>query len=189
MAEEQESPSESFLPGRGELVLVVDDEEPLREVIRSALQTNGYHVLTAGDGTEGLTLFLQHRNEVRLVITDVTMPFLDGLGMVRAIRRVDPGARIVASSGIDLGEGADGPRRELAALGVVAFLQKPYLSETLLRLVREMIDAPPNCAQKSFPGPGSIMEARVIPAAAPQPAKGSNGTAAGSAPFFQTIAR
>ena len=189
LAEEQENPSESFLPGRGELVLVVDDEEPLREVIRSSLQTNGYHVLTAGDGTEGLTLFLQHRNEVRLVVTDVTMPFLDGMGMVRAIRRVDPGARIVASSGIDLGEGADGPRRELSALGVVAFLQKPYLSETLLRLVREVIDAPPNCAQRSFPGSGGIMDTRVIPAAGPQTAHGSNGSAPGSTPFLQTADR
>ena len=131
--------AESVPTGAGETVLVVDDEGPLREVVRRTLETHGYTVLAAGDGTEGLATFLEHRHDVRVVVTDVTMPFLDGVGMVRSIRRIDQDVRIIASSGLDLKDGADGPRRELAALGVASFLQKPYHAETLLRLVHKIL--------------------------------------------------
>ncbi len=161
--------SKAVQRGQGELVLVTDDDEALREVICRSLESHGYKVLTAGDGTEGLTLFLQHRGEIRLVITDVMMPFLDGVAFVRALRKIEPEARIVASSGIDLSEDAGGPRRELAALGVSAFLQKPYHSAKLFRLVRELIDAPVHRVKRAHTSPGGILAIRGIPTAAVPP--------------------
>jgi two-component system, cell cycle sensor histidine kinase and response regulator CckA len=128
--------------GRGELLLLTDDEAALREVMKDMLETNGYRVITAAEGLEGFMLFLRHRGEIQLVITDVVMPRLDGVRLVRAIRKVEPETRILASSGVDLSEGAEGPRKELETLGVAGFLQKPYRVESLLQRVREILDAP-----------------------------------------------
>ncbi|MBL9188450.1 MAG: response regulator [Opitutaceae bacterium] len=146
-AAEPDMTPDLFQRGAGELVLVVDDDEALREMLQRSLEANGYRTLGARDGTEGLTHFLQHRNEVRLIITDVMMPHLDGTAMVRALRRIDPAVCIVASSGVDVGEGSDGPRKELMSLGVSAFLQKPYRSDKMLRLVRELIDGGAQAAE------------------------------------------
>ena len=63
--------------GNGELILMVDDENSIREIAKEALPTFGYQVLTASDGTEALALFAQQRNEVQCVITDMMMPFMD----------------------------------------------------------------------------------------------------------------
>ncbi|MDP3072393.1 MAG: response regulator [Opitutaceae bacterium] len=129
--------------GSGEQVLVVEDDELLREMLQRCLEANGYRVIAAADGTEGLTRFLQHRTEIRVVVTDVMMPHLDGIALVRALRRLEPAVPIVACSGADLSEEAKGPRCALGALGVNAFLQKPYRTESLLRLVREVLVAGP----------------------------------------------
>jgi PAS domain S-box-containing protein len=125
--------------GQGELVLVVDDHEVLREMLGRALVAHGYRAIMAADGTDGLTLYLEHRDEIRVVVTDVMMPCLDGVALVRALRRIEPAVRIVACSGVDLSEEANGPRRALAALGVDAFLQKPCRAEDLLGLVGTLI--------------------------------------------------
>lgn len=182
--EEPASDAKAIPRGRGEMVLVVEDDAPLCDLVRRTLESSGYKVLTAGDGTDGLTVFLQNRREIRLVITDVMMPFLDGIALVRALRKIEPAARIVASSGIDLSEEADGPRRELAALGVTTFLQKPYRAEKLLRVVRESLDALAQVAKRAEVGAG-FAEARVLHAAALPPAWSDSN--ASSCPFRDAV--
>jgi two-component system cell cycle sensor histidine kinase/response regulator CckA len=115
--------------GNGELILVVDDETSVREIAKEALETFGYKVLTASDGTEALAVFAQHLEEVVCVITDMMMPFMDGPATIRALRKLRPQLKIIATSGLK----ANGKAAEAANLGVTTFLQKPYTAEALLK--------------------------------------------------------
>jgi CheY-like chemotaxis protein len=90
-------------------------------------------VLTANDGAEAIALFAQHRDSVRLVITDMMMPFMDGPSTIRALRKLAPELKIIATSGLK----ADGRASESAQLGVATFLSKPYTAAALLKTVSE----------------------------------------------------
>src|SRR5829696_269470 len=92
--------------GNGELILVVDDEESIREITRSTLETFGYTVLTASDGTEALALYADKKNEIAVVLTDMVMPFMDGPATIRALQRMNPKVRIIAASGLGAGQRA-----------------------------------------------------------------------------------
>lgn len=121
--------------GNGELILVVDDEEGIREITRSTLQAFGYSVLTAGDGTEAVAVFAQNQDRVMLALVDMMMPFMDGPATIRALRRIKPGVKIIASSGL-----ADNSKAaEAANAGVKQFLAKPYTAEKLLKTIAEVI--------------------------------------------------
>ncbi|HSI89227.1 MAG TPA: PAS domain S-box protein, partial [Pyrinomonadaceae bacterium] len=86
--------------GAGELLLVVDDEANIRDVTRATLERFGYRVVSAADGTEGIAAFAENRGEVAGVLTDISMPFMDGPAMIRALRKMDPDVKIVAMSGL-----------------------------------------------------------------------------------------
>jgi two-component system, cell cycle sensor histidine kinase and response regulator CckA len=122
--------------GHGELVLVVDDEADILRVTRAMLEGHGYRVLTAGDGTQALTELSQHPGEVRLVITDILMPFMDGVQLLHALRRMAPELKVVASSGALGMPGQKDRTDEVKALGVRHILHKPYSVEQLLRAVQ-----------------------------------------------------
>ncbi|MFM8395157.1 MAG: ATP-binding protein [Acidobacteriota bacterium] len=130
-------PTHVDLPvGHGELILVVDDEESIREVARETLQTFGYKVITANDGTDALAQFATHRHEIRLVITDMMMPFMDGPATIRALRKLDPEALVIATSGLK----ANARHAEIAQLSVNGFLSKPYTAETLIRTIATVLE-------------------------------------------------
>ena len=120
----------------GELILLVDDEASIREVGRAILEANGYRVVTAANGVEGMTLYAEHRGEVRAVLTDMAMPIMDGPALVRALTQQDPQVRIVVASGYT---GTEAPE---SLPGVQAVLAKPYSVESLLRTVREVLAQP-----------------------------------------------
>jgi len=122
--------------GAGEVILVVDDEESIREATRHLLVQSGYRVVTAVNGRHALTVFLAHRNDVKLVITDVMMPEMGGGTLARALRVLAPGLKILATSGLE----ADRQHREFASLGGAEILQKPCGSATLLDAVRRTLD-------------------------------------------------
>ncbi|HET6487986.1 MAG TPA: PAS domain-containing protein, partial [Spirochaetia bacterium] len=125
----QDAGSTQALPeGRGQLILVVDDEPSIREMCLLILQDHGYEVMTATGGEQALAAFSANSSRVRLVITDMMMPGMDGAEVIRGIRRMDPRVRIIASSGL----AAWGESPETATLGVNGFLPKPYTAETLL---------------------------------------------------------
>jgi nitrogen-specific signal transduction histidine kinase len=129
----QELPS-----GQGELVLVIDDEASIREITRATLETHGYQVLTATDGADGLSLYAQRRGQVKLVVTDMAMPIMDGPTTIRALKRLEPKLSIIASSGLG------SPGSFHSADLVRGYLIKPFTTEQLLKTVREAIDAKPN---------------------------------------------
>jgi two-component system cell cycle sensor histidine kinase/response regulator CckA len=124
--------------GNGEVILLVDDEASIVSSTRRMLEQFGYKVHGASNGKEALTVISQ-LDQVDLVLTDIMMPQMDGMALIRELREKKPQIKIIASSG--LGASLDGSLRknELAALGVMAFLNKPYSSSRLLDLLREIL--------------------------------------------------
>ncbi|HEX7331165.1 MAG TPA: PAS domain S-box protein [Pyrinomonadaceae bacterium] len=121
--------------GNGELILVVDDEESIREITRGTLETFGYNVLTASDGTEALALYADKKNEIAVVLTDMVMPFMDGPATIRALQRMNPKVRIIAASGLGAGQHAGEGTLE----SVSVFLNKPYTAEKLLKTLAQVL--------------------------------------------------
>jgi CheY-like chemotaxis protein len=125
--------------GSGELVLLVDDESSVREATRQILEANQYDVITASNGAEASRAFFLHRPRIRLVLTDLMMPIMDGEQLIRALRSIESGVRFVAMSGLD-----EGPRQdELRLLGVREFLTKPFSATELLNVVHRALETEP----------------------------------------------
>ncbi|MBS1809812.1 MAG: PAS domain S-box protein [Acidobacteria bacterium] len=122
-------------PGKGELILVVDDELAIREVTKATLEAFNYTVLTASDGTEALALYAQHGDKIKVVLTDMMMPYLDGPATIRALQKFNPNVKIIASSGL----ADNGKAVEATDLGVRLFLPKPYTADKLLKLLAEIL--------------------------------------------------
>ena len=120
-------------------ILVVDDEDNIREITKATLEKFGYRVLTAADGTDAVGVFAQHKDDIELVLTDMAMPFLDGIGTVRAIRRLDPSAKFVVMSGLMNVEAT----AELESLEINGSLTKPFTTETLLTTLFEILRKDP----------------------------------------------
>ena len=124
--------------GKGERVLVVDDEPPIREALVGTLESYGYRAYTAEDGSDGLALYHSRKDEIDVVITDLAMAQMDGITLVRALRKVNPKVRVIVSSGHMQKEA----QVVLSGLGVTTFLDKPYSADKLLRALRTVIEAP-----------------------------------------------
>ncbi len=130
--EKKSSVDSNQLPaGHGELILVVDDESSIREICRSILEAYGYKVLLAVDGTDAVVQYTHNMNDIRLVITDMMMPFMDGHATIRALSKIDSQVRIIATSGLS------GQEKVIAEsdLQIVGFLAKPYTASKLLHVV------------------------------------------------------
>ncbi len=124
-----------LVSGDGETILVVDDEAPILAAARHCLERNGYRVLQAKNGQEALAVFVAHRPEVKVVVTDVMMPVMDGLKLARALRRLDPKVRVIAASGLD----PVASSLDVAAGFIAEFLKKPYERSTLLAAVHRQL--------------------------------------------------
>jgi two-component system cell cycle sensor histidine kinase/response regulator CckA len=132
---QQSTPVSSFVQGHEELILVVDDEETIREATRSFLEKQRYRVVLAANGEEGLRVFLQNQGMVRLILTDIMMPGMDGLAFIRGVRVLAPGLPIVATSGLDQSAAAS----EFASLGVTEILAKPFAPAQLLKSIERSL--------------------------------------------------
>lgn len=130
-----ESVREPLPAGQGETILIVDDEAGILAATCKLLERHNYKVIAAADGAEALTLFSRHRSEIRLIMTDVMMPVMDGLALTRVVKRIDPEMLILASSGLE----HDAKFDELRAAGVQFFLTKPFTAEKLLHTLRETL--------------------------------------------------
>jgi PAS domain S-box-containing protein len=131
-AEKERTPLPS---GHGELILVVEDEASIREITQVTLETFGYRVVSAADGSEAVALYVQHKGEIQLLLTDMAMPVMDGLATMRALHRMNPHLKVIAVSGAEWEDKA----AEATGLSVQAFLHKPYTAERLLRTVGEVM--------------------------------------------------
>ena len=145
LAKPQALAAAAALPrGHGEVILVVDDEPGIREATSRALTSHGYQALCAADGTEAVALYAQPAHQVQLVVTDLMMPFMDGLALARALKKLNPAVKIIVSSGLASGADREAKITELRALGVTRFLSKPYSAEEILTELHEALSSPPS---------------------------------------------
>jgi PAS domain S-box-containing protein len=134
-------PAVEAAPG-SETVLLVEDQTAVRTMARKILQRKGYTVLEAENGEAAFRLWWQHREEVQLLLTDLTMPLMGGRELARRITEIRPDLRVLYMSGyteeaaVQMGEMGGGGTGE-----GVSFLQKPFSPEDLACRVREMLDA------------------------------------------------
>ncbi|MEO8450318.1 MAG: PAS domain S-box protein [Gemmatimonadota bacterium] len=121
--------------GKGETVLVVDDEAPIRQITKQTLEAFGYRVLLAANGAEAVAIYEQHNAEIAVVLTDMMMPVMDGAATIRVLLQHNPRLRVVGASGI-----ASSSRAQVTGAGARHFLAKPYSAETLLKAIRQVLE-------------------------------------------------
>jgi two-component system, cell cycle sensor histidine kinase and response regulator CckA len=125
-----------------EVLLLVEDEDSIREPAAEILESRGYRVLSARDGADALAVAAAHAGDIDLMITDVVMPGMNGSQLAEAMLASRPGMRVLYISGY--------PEDAIAHHGVLdpgkTFLQKPCPSAVLLRTVRDVLDARPETA-------------------------------------------
>lgn len=117
------------------LVLVIDDEETLREVVQDVLTEEQFHVVTAASGPEGIEQFRRLQNQVGVVLLDMKMPGMNGKQTYQVLRQIEPAVKVVFTSGYSETEVNTQLDNGLA----VPFLAKPYTAESLIQQVRQML--------------------------------------------------
>jgi two-component system cell cycle sensor histidine kinase/response regulator CckA len=132
----------SFPPGRiipkgSETILIVDDEEIIRQLGSDILEDEGYQVLHASRGEEALQVYQENRENIALVILDMVMPGLGGKETFLKLKEINPIIKVLLSSGYSTNEGVG----EILKEGVGGFIQKPYRDEELIGKVREILDS------------------------------------------------
>ena len=127
----------ALINGHGEQILVVDDEANILKATKMIFEKHNYRVLSANDGPEALALFAQQMHTISGVLTDISMPYMDGVALVRALKKMRSDIPIVASTG----QGNQPSVVELRSLGVKDFLTKPYGTEKLLATMRDTLRA------------------------------------------------
>ena len=120
-------------------ILVVDDDEAVRSVAKRVLERAGFQVLTAVDGVEGVEVFGAHKEKIRAVLLDVTMPRMGGEETFRRLRQMAPEVRVLLSSGYSEQEATS----VFAGKGLAGFLEKPFTTASLLERLRSVLDPPP----------------------------------------------
>jgi PAS domain S-box-containing protein len=134
--EDRHEEEKRILPrGNGELILIVDDEVSIRQMTKTTLEDYGYRAITANDGTEALSLYAKHGEEVKVVLTDMMMPYMDGSATIRALEKMDPKVSIIASSGM---AGNHDTAKEISSR-VKGYISKPYTAEKLLTTLCEVL--------------------------------------------------
>jgi signal transduction histidine kinase/ActR/RegA family two-component response regulator len=118
-------------------VLVVDDEESVREISAFMLETAGFDVITAKNGFEALEMYLQHADVISCVLLDLTMPHMDGIKVFEQLREIRDDVRVVLASGYSEEEIS----KRYASSGIAAFIHKPYLLSTLKAKLHEALSA------------------------------------------------
>lgn len=126
-------------------ILVVDDEQAVRECISQLLQMKGYETLAADSGPRGVELFEQHKDEIDLSLIDMTMPVLNGLETFEQLRRIDGHAKCLIMSGYS----AESVSANSVANGILGFLHKPFRAKYLVRDIEQALQRCTNVGQAS----------------------------------------
>ncbi len=135
---ERTAPKQEALPrGRGERLLIAEDEVGVRQAIEEILEPLGYHICATADGRAALTAYHEHEGNFDLVITDLVMPEMDGMLLARNLRDIDPALKIIGITGYavvdDLEDVRDGHVWD-------AIIQKPFEVRLLAEKVRAILD-------------------------------------------------
>ncbi|MGC8660812.1 MAG: response regulator, partial [Desulfomonilaceae bacterium] len=133
---EQQEP-ERPLTGGNETILLVDDDNSVRDWGSRILSHWGYKILTAVNGNEALDIFRQQKDRIPLIILDLIMPEMDGSQCLREILKTDPKSKVVLVSGYPVNWEEDNP----ITRGARGFVHKPFDTRKLLTTVRTILDA------------------------------------------------
>ncbi len=125
--------------GRGEWILVVDDETTICEIAKTTLESYNYNVLTASDGIEALALYAQYKGKISAVLIDLMMPGMDGSTTILTLQRMNPQVRIIATSGLM----SNWTTAQKKSLGCQEFLPKPFTARILLNTLQDVIGSHP----------------------------------------------
>jgi CheY-like chemotaxis protein len=132
-----ETPTEKLiLPPGTETVLLVDDEEMLRDLGKRILERSGYTVFAAANGKEALDLYEKERNKISLVILDLIMPEMGGRQCLEELLKIDPQVRVLIATGYS----AVGETKKTIESGAIGFVGKPYDMRQVLQAVRQALD-------------------------------------------------
>jgi len=132
-------PEEMSLPrGKGETILVVDDEPSIIAITQHTLESFGYQMVMATNGAEAVAVYAQNRDKIAVILTDLSMPVMDGRATVYALLKINPQAKIIAMSGLDESKSAI----MAANAGIKHFISKPYTAGMLLKTLRSVIESP-----------------------------------------------
>ena len=129
-----EEPELNLPLGEGELILVVDDEDSIRDITKTSLENYNYKAITASDGIEAIALYAEHRDEISIVLTDIVMPAMDGLTTIRTLQKINPKVKIIAVSGLISNDKVN----SASDIGINAFLSKPYTAQQLLQTIGDV---------------------------------------------------
>jgi len=131
--------ADEIIMGQGETILLVEDEQSVREAMQSMLQHLSYRVLTAANGQEALEIYAAHQESnaepVAMVLSDMVMPEMDGAGLFYALQAINPAIKCVLMSGYD----PEGKREELLEQGLTDWFQKPLSLEALSAIIGKAI--------------------------------------------------
>jgi two-component system, cell cycle sensor histidine kinase and response regulator CckA len=120
-----------------ETILLVEDEPMLLELLKSVLEEDGYHIISALDGEEAVKIFRREGKHIRLVLTDMGLPKLGGWEIFERLCEIDANVKIILASGFVDSEMRD----EAIKKGAIDFIQKPYVPNTILKRIREVLDS------------------------------------------------
>jgi CheY-like chemotaxis protein len=137
------TPAET-LRGSG-AVLVVDDEEVVRELAREVLRDAGFTVYTANNGQQALDVFREHAGEIQVVLLDLTMPQMDGVEAFTDMRRIRDDVRVILSSGYNEQDATE----RFAGKGLTGFIHKPYAAQDLIQVVCKVVQSEVKEADRS----------------------------------------
>ncbi len=129
-------------------ILIIDDEPQIRSMLKLMLERDGYEVVEAPDGVEGIRAYRQ--NPADLIITDLIMPNKDGIGMIIDLKKEFPEVKIIAMSGGGLNK-PDGYLKGAKKLGAACTLTKPIDREEMLRAVKDILKDTPSPSDQVNP--------------------------------------
>ncbi|MDZ8183806.1 MAG: response regulator [Nostoc sp. ChiSLP02] len=122
------SSDRQLLPGHGELILVADDDDSIRETTKFCLEENGYKVLEANDGMDAIALYTKHQPEISALLIDMMMPSIDGPTTINILQKINPDIKIIGVSGLP----SNHQMIKILGNSIKTFLSKPYTSSDLL---------------------------------------------------------
>ncbi len=132
------APSAALATGRGEVVLLADDNEMLRALGATILRRHGYRPLLAQDGQEAVEVFEREGGKIDLVVLDLTMPRLSGREALHRLRKINPKVRVLFASGYDMEQVGDADQ-----IHIQGFIAKPYRERDLIDAVQQALRAAP----------------------------------------------
>jgi two-component system cell cycle sensor histidine kinase/response regulator CckA len=126
--------SEQIFKGNGETILIIENDNSILEAAIQTLEQHNYKVIKASDGVEGVAAYLQNKEEIKLVISNVTLPIMDGYQTIKVIFKMNPDEKIILISGLEQRENIrqyDKP---------IKFIKKPFTANILLMAIHEQFN-------------------------------------------------